>query len=161
MIAHLEKIIWAFEVMPLKDRVGFISAVFMFFGAFYMLVISPIIFNFYLIPNIEKRIGKYLRYDPLWGYMFLGMWMMPAFEVSGYIVRRYFALVFKGEHGLPEKRNRFALKKIGFTIDMATKFEIIMSFAYIINVIIIGVFAIIGLFATGQLSLFAHPQNSG
>jgi len=153
---NVDAIFWAFEQMPMQMKVSFVAALLVLFGIFYGTVISPIIFNFFLIPGIEKRLRKTLQYDFLYNYIFLSRWIIPQNEIALYIVRRYVALIFKGEHGLPEKRNRFALKKAGYTIDMATKFEIIMSFLWLLNVLTIIIGGIITFIASGQISVFYH-----
>ena len=59
-------------------------------------------------------------------------------EIAIYLVNRYWALIFKKDHGLPMYCNRFALKKVGYTIDMASKSEIFMSFVFIMFTLIIN-----------------------
>ncbi len=150
---YIKGINWVFGQMPLKMEVGFIFALLMFVGMFYFSVISPIIFNYFLIPKIEKKIGKKLDYHPFIDYIFLGKWMCRQEEIALYLINRYWAMKFKGDYGLPKYCLRFGLKKAGYTINMASKLEIVMSFLLLVSTVVTVISAIIALIASSQLSI--------
>jgi len=85
--------------------------------------------------------------------------MGPQNEVALYLVRRYFALKFKGEHGLPKMRNRFALKKAGYTIDMASRRKLVFSFLWLVCFVVIITSGITMLIVNGQLPIFSPVSN--
>jgi len=159
MTNNLEAWMFAFGEIPLNKRIAFISGIIMFASAIYVSVISPIIFNYIIIPGIEKKIGKQLDLHPLLSYIFLGEWMCRQNEIAIYLINRYLAMRFKNDRGLPKYCLRFGLRKAGYTIDMSTKFEIIMSFLLVMVFIIIIISATIALYASDQLPFFSHSQN--
>jgi hypothetical protein len=163
MATEFEKLIvlkqgltYVFNHMTIEQRIFFISALISMIGVFYGLVISPIIFNYFLIPKIEKKIGKKLGHHPFLDYIFLGVWSCRQNEIAIYIINRCWALMVRNDHGLPMYCNRFALKKVGYTIDMASKAEIFFSVMLILSGIITVVSAIVSLFTSGQITIFTH-----
>lgn len=138
VILYVKSFIQIISNLPIRIEIGFILAITTILGVIYVLVISPIVFNYMIIPKIERKIGKKLEYHPLCDYVFLGKWMCRQLEIAMYIFNRMLALIFENDYGLPKYCNRFGLKKAGYTIKMASKCEIIMSFVLIfVNAIII------------------------
>lgn len=69
-IIHLpEAFLSLLKHMSIAERVSTISALILMIEVFYLFIISPIIFNYILIPNIEHKIGKKLGHHPLIDYV--------------------------------------------------------------------------------------------
>ncbi len=112
----------------------------------YGFVISPLIFRLYIIPGIEKKVGRKLQYHP-----FVNTFPLTGVEreISAYIAkinRDYKNLNYTG---LPMGYDNYSLKKVGYTIKMVSKAEIFFCYASLKNVTI----GAITLFFTGILSI--------
>jgi len=94
-------------------------------------LILPLIFNFYIIPRIEKQIGKKLEYT-LFGYnlFFFNSYFVRYGEIALYVFYRSLKLNIKNEE--------FALKKVNYdistmqTTDKVLCFIVIFHFIYFI-----------------------------
>ncbi len=102
-------------------------------SAIYLIIISPLICKFYIVPRIEKKLGRKLGYSPLLKFAPFGNCLDRQIEISKYIIDRYFAYKKRGEKSVPFGYNLFALKQAGYTIDMVSKAELIFSFMVEIN----------------------------
>ena len=150
MVREIEFIFFALGQMPFGMRVGFISSVIMLLLGIYIVNISPLIFNYYLIPRIEKKIGRKLIPHPLLKNIAFGKWMFHQNEIAVYLINRYYAFKFKGDRGLPKYCNRFDLKKAGYTIDMASRAEIFFSFLWLFSIVVVCICAVIVLATAGK-----------
>jgi len=99
----------------------------------YGLIISPLICKFYIVPQIEKKVGKKLGYSYLLSLVPFGRFFNRGMEISAYILNRYYAFKKYGERGLPSGCKNLALKQVGYTIDMISKSELIFAFSIRIN----------------------------
>jgi hypothetical protein len=133
--------------MQLNIEIAFIFSVLMFLMGFYMTIVSPIIFNYFIIPKIEKKLGHKIGHHPLLDGIFIGKWMYGDIEIAMYICNRFFAYIIRGDRGLPKFCNRYALKKANYTIDMMSKIEIFMSIVLMLSGIALVICAVIALIA--------------
>ena len=104
----------------------------------------PIIYNFFIIPSIEKKVGKKLGYHPFLSLSPWGKLINRPLEISAYIRNRYKAFKKYNEIGLPAGYNSFSLKQVGYTINMMSKFEIFMSYWVQLNLRVTVIAFIIG-----------------
>lgn len=128
----------------------------MFLGGFYVTVISPLVFNYILIPRIEEKVHKELKYPDYLEYIVLGYFLYRHIFVAKYIIRRYIAYKFKGEMNIPPVASRTTLGRVGYTIKMMSKMEIFMSFMVVISMYILLIFALIFLIASGKANEFIN-----
>ena len=102
----------------------------------------PFLFTFYIIPKIEKRLGKKLEFVML-SYYFYGMKFAGSFyEISWCVVKKY--LMWKSNKpnfNEVKPKSKWALWRAPYRIEEASKFEIFISFFVSINTIL---FFIIG-----------------
>lgn len=132
-----------FSNMWVEHKMTFIYLVLsaiLFLCILYMLIISPLIFNFFIVPNIEHKTGRKIGHRIIDEYMWLGKWTNRQNWTAIYIVNRYYAWKFKKDYGLPTARyfNSFPLKLIGYTIDRMSKTEIFFSFLLVTVLIIVA-----------------------
>lgn len=124
--------------MPLRQRLRTIIAFLCFFAVINSMLIFPIIFNYLLIPKIEKRIGQKLNFCLAMynGYLF-GKFFCRYIEIMYSILILYFR--FKLTRNPKDKKlaSFFALGQIDYQISTASPFEIIMSFLGLINAFVL------------------------
>lgn len=122
---------YIFNVMAVPDRITFISAFFALLAMFNGVITFPVLYNYFLIPRIEKKFGKKIDcYTSFTKYIGFGRFMCPAGFVAKDVLRLYFKKIFQGYDGILKKG---VLKDIGYTINSATKLDIIMSFLLYFN----------------------------
>jgi hypothetical protein len=139
--------VYVFHKLPWTDIVLLFFGYILIINIIYGLIISRLICEYYIVPGIEKKTGKILGYSPLLNYFWGGKWLNRDLEISAYILDRYYAFKKYGERGLPAGGNNFALKSVGYTIDMLSKGELIFAFSVRINLYTIGISMIIATFA--------------
>lgn len=130
----------------------FIGVIFLVMSAFFGLngvITMPIIFNFFIIPKIEKKTGKKLEFAPYWNAFLFGNFIIGYAEIVEYIIIKYFALRFKKNPDAIRVNRKFALEKIKYDIRTASNFEIKMSFIAAINVLLAA-------FCLGMVFLMKH-----
>ena len=92
--------------------------------AIYLVIIHPALIRFWIIPKIERRYKTKLVFDiPIYKNLFFGAsWFWPAGTMITYICLSYlgFEKMFKNSN--------YALKKINYDINSASRAEIIVSF---------------------------------
>jgi hypothetical protein len=94
-----------------------------------MLITFPIIFNFFIIPKIEARVGRKLEFNSLVYCMlpkFLGVWIGKHFDIACSI----FSFKLLGK--LP-RRAEYTLNKGDYDIGAVSRFEVVMSFLDVLN----------------------------
>lgn len=95
----------------------------------YGLIISPLICRFYIVPKIEKKVGRKIGYSFILDILPFGRFFDRDIEISRYIIDRYYAFKKRGERGVPYGYESFALKHVGYTIEMISKAELIFAFS--------------------------------
>ena len=111
-----------------------------FFGMFFHLIFFSLIFNYKVIPRIEKRLSEKLEFKYFPGYYLFPKFMHPLgywADIGGYIVWSYLWHVPKKREG------QYALHYINYNIKDASRFEIVMSFLAIFTCIM--VFVLLGI----------------
>jgi hypothetical protein len=161
MVSEFEKLIsipkfigYLFGIMTFNQIIVFIFGPILILSAFYLLIISPLICKFYIVPKIEAKTGKKLGYSPLLNFVPYGTYLDRQIEISKYILDQYYAYKKRGDRGLPMGSNLFALKHIGYTIDMVSKGELVFSFLVEINLWVSGISFVI-LFIAAALAGYA------
>ena len=98
----------------------------------------PFLFTFYIIPKIEKRLGKklefvMLNYNLLPGNKFLAGY----FEISWCIVKKYLMWKLK-KSNFNEVRpsSKWSLWRSNYRIEDASRFEIFIGFFALTNIIL-------------------------
>jgi hypothetical protein len=125
---------------------GFFS---FFITLIYSLLIDPIIFHFFVIPKIEKRVGEKLPYlNPLYNMQIFAKWFMPPLDIALSIVTNY--CIYKLNGKKPGKmwgynlKSYCALQHIKYDITQASRIEIFFSFLSAINMLNFCLIIIIG-----------------
>lgn len=126
-----------FNPNSFKEWIETVSALIFIITTINVCIIIPVIFNFFVIPNIEKRYCKKLKYAKDI-YQLYPKFLYKNVDIATYIVAC--CSIFAGKI-LNRKRDysRYALYEINYTKENATKFEIIMSFFSIINLFLAGI----------------------
>ncbi len=113
------------------------------------MIVLPIVFKFFIIPKIEKRIGEKLQYkNPIYRWQIFSSWFMPPVDIAPTIISHY--LIWKIKKRPPGKifgfnpKSYSALVRIPYDVRQATWLEIAMSFLVIVN---ISLFVFLGLVA--------------
>jgi hypothetical protein len=151
VILFLKAISFAYQELPFESKAIMILALVIFVSGINLTVLFPIIFNNFLIPNIEKKTGKQIRFPDFLKYIFLGHFLYRYILVARYIACSYFLCIFKGYIGV---RKCGVLKSLNYTIKMATKTEIFLSLMTFVSQYLI-VFALVGIFiASRKFGLF-------
>lgn len=103
------------------------------------LIIFPIIFNCFIIPKIEKKVGQKLEFISAsyifvstYYYLIGGEVLGKYCEIAMYIVIKYLASKFGKKLN---NKSRNALQSINYDIKRASRFELVMSFAVFLNII--------------------------
>lgn len=110
------------------------------------LLLTPIIWNFYLIPKIEKRVGEKFELFPWMNFFLFDFWVCPQIDVSTIIIKKYVAFK-RGKYFLnkpvpPGKMKMAWLATVNYDIREASKIEVFMAFFTL------------GMYVLGMLSLF-------
>lgn len=111
----------------LYQKFVFLDVLLAIFVSIYSIIISPSLFQFFIIPKIEKKIGRKLEKDPFAYYYKAPLTWGRDIEISKYILDRYKAFKKYNDRGLPKGFSTAPLKKAGYTIDMMSKSEIFFS----------------------------------
>ena len=107
------------------------------FSLFAPATIYPWIFNRYIIPDIEKQIGGKIYYPKslLSGWNLSPKYMMPAVQVSFYIVLKYIlSKILRCSSDQIQISKMYPLQTENYRIEDASKFTIIMSFVYWLSI---------------------------
>ena len=134
-----QAIVFTFLSMSRPERIILIVNICLFLSAINALIILPLIFNFTIIPGIEKKIGNKLEYN-LPGYSLLPFrsYLAKYLEISLYILTKYFKI--------PKTLNpEYALVKARYQLAQFSIKEIAWSILSIFNMICF--FLLLGLFA--------------
>ncbi len=86
--------------------------------------INPIIFNYWIVPAIERKKNKKVILPDIVNYLAFGKWSCKYIFVSNEITKLYFLKKFKKNSDLLDKG---VLVPLGFTILDATKSQIFFS----------------------------------
>jgi hypothetical protein len=104
-------------------------------------IILPAIFNFYLIPKIEKRINEKLQYNSIfYKIQIFSRWFYPPLDIGVDIFIKY--CIWKITHKLPgnkygyNPKNPTPLMQAHYDISKASKLEIISAFFVIANTLL-------------------------
>lgn len=135
MVDKFHTLMMYFKIMPSLGIAILCLALVMFCGIICILII-PIIFNYFIIPNIERKVGERLEFRDYWDYFLFGNFMYRHIEIISYLAIKYLAFKFKGNQDAFKINPKFSLSKINYRIEDASRFEIVMSFVAIINVIV-------------------------
>lgn len=127
---------YVYDRMPFSMMVILLAGFFTFFAVFNGTVIFPIVYNYFLIPKLEKRIGKRIVWPSMLKYIVFGRFMCPSGLVARDTLMLYFKYKFKGYKGLLKNG---VLKDVGYTIDSATKSEIRWSILLHLNMLICAI----------------------
>ena len=108
------------------------------FAMFNLLVICPIIFDFFIIPKIERRLRENLKYKlTIYNWQVFARWFVPPIDIAPTIFCQY--LIWKFKKQAPKNSNSSmlsALKQSSYDVSKASRFEIIMSFFVMFNIVI-------------------------
>lgn len=117
---------------------------------FAFLLIFPVIFNFYLIPKIEKKLCVKLQYRlEVYKLQSFSRWFVKPFDVGLVIVAQYLILKLKGS---PSKfwfnnpNNTLALASTQYDIRGASCAEIIVSFLVVLDVCLFLILSFLSFF---------------
>lgn len=126
----------------------------LFFIVFFMGILNfPALigaYYFYILPNIEKKVGHKLEY---------GMYVISIFEifskiveVNEYIIKKYLSVKFRSNKWLFLLSRNNALYKINYSVEQMSKFEIFFCF-YIFFLGILFIFCCIAFHFNWQYTL--------
>ena len=135
---------------PLIYQLGLYIILLLVLCSIIALVIFPLIFNYIIIPRIEERLGAKIV---SWGYIVemrpLGrIYMKYMVVASSVLIQTVLLKFFKNSDMLIKKSNKnaswtFDLAKANYDVRQATKFEIVMSFLALANILLCIILAII------------------
>lgn len=117
---------------PLKLKILLICSVLVFTSTLNLLLIFPIIFNKFIIPNIEKKKRKKIIYPIFLNYIVFGMTMYRYILVARSISQAYLLYIFKGASNLKQKMDG-VLAPLQYKISDASKFDVVMSCLVFLN----------------------------
>lgn len=110
----------------------------------FFFIINPIIFNFFIIPQIEKDTGKKLNYYFEFYNMFLfSKYYYRQVDISQFIVKQWLASKHPIWINMDKINPKYALKKINYNGKAASKFKIFISFFSVINMYLSGIAMVI------------------
>ena len=98
----------------------------------------PFLFTFYIIPKIEKRVGKKLEFVMPNYYLLPGSKFVTGyFEISWCIIKKYLMWKLnKLNYNSIKPNSKWALWRSNYRIEGASRFEIFISFFALINIIL-------------------------
>lgn len=122
--------------LPLVTQVGFLVSFCFVLSGVFLFIVCPVVFQFKIIPEIERRLGRRIE---RWGLLVdmtpLGKYMQAHFGLSFFAVYQYFLVKFsKNPDAAIEKFNKRRkalggdLAKAAYDVRQASKFELIMCF---------------------------------
>jgi hypothetical protein len=119
--------------------IDFIASGIMLATGFIIVLFFPPIFNFIIIPRIEKKLGKKLQFPSIhYRIVPSNRYFAKSLDISLYIVIKY--ITYKITKNPDECRlldkSKLALKYANYPITMASRFEIVMSFIVIIDTLL-------------------------
>jgi len=120
-----------FMSLPINKIAVYVVLLYLFFTAIYQIIIMPIVFNYFIIPKLESKIGKKLEYRSYYNFFLFGNWSFKSIEIANYIFLRYLFLKI-----IPNYKWRYknsALAKVNYDIRTASKFEIVVSVFSMLN----------------------------
>lgn len=150
---YLINVITVFAKTPTGQLTAFITGLLCFAILTNLITVMPLIFHLVIIRGIEKKIGQKLIFEDQWivDPSWFGIWFVRPFSIAFYMVIRY--LCWKIAKN-PEAKKLYysALEKVHYPIQTATRFEIVMSFLYMINTLMWPILLAIGvmLFSLGS-----------
>lgn len=134
---HTSQFYYQFFLKNIMDISGIIASI----SSLVQFIIIPPIFNFYIIPNIEKKIGRKINFK---NQFFMNNIRSPFLcyitknvSVSFYIVFKYFGMskkTFERNYSYSE------LSEIQYESESFSRFELFFSFFSLINLSIIFIF---------------------
>lgn len=106
--------------------------------------INILIFNIYIIPKIEKKVGQKLIYESQYYLLthkmhpLAGKYIGQATEIMIYIFTYYMLWKF-GKYGwkINHVEPTYALSKVNYKIETASKLEVFLTFCFSFNVVLI------------------------
>jgi hypothetical protein len=106
----------------------------------YLIIISPFIFHFWIIPKIEKRLSTKLEYKQIiYRWQVFAKWFVPGMDIGLFIAVCYLVWRISGKKKIKiwEKDivNAHALAQTNYDIAVAPRFEIFISFLTVINLL--------------------------
>ena len=127
-------------------------------GLIYFLIAAPIIFHLFIIPKIEKRLGKKLQYKQvIYQWQVFAKWFVPVMDIGFFITILYLTWKITGKKKIEiwEKvtANAYALAQTNYDIAEASYFEIFMSFLSVIYMFYFGVIMVIQLIKLSIIKL--------
>lgn len=132
----IEQIIIYFLHLPAKEKILWITSLILIFSAINIIIISPVVFNYVIIPKIEKKLGTKLKFKTIYDFFLFGNFSYRFLEVAIYIFLRYFFLKINPNYVWKYKNT--ALAKVNYDVRNASRLEIAMSFYSIISMILGG-----------------------
>lgn len=103
---------------------------------FNLAVTFPIIFNCFVIPRIEKKVGKKLEFTTSLYYWGCNTWL-HYWDIAWYVGEKYIAMKITKK---PSDQIRYkpsaALQKINYKVETASKFEIFISLTTITSLLL-------------------------
>lgn len=114
-------------------------------------IINIPIFNYIVIPLIEKQAGRTLNFSFFCVYnnFLFGKFFARHAEIMKYVVMKYWALKFKKDDGYVRFSNQYAMQEVNFKIENAPSFVIFMCFFSALNYLVM----MLGLCVGGAISL--------
>lgn len=105
--------------------------------------IFPIIFHAFVIPKIEKRLGKKLNFKQvIYKWQIFSSWFQPPVDIGMFISILYVTWKLTGEKVIKrwerDTTNAYALAQTNYDISQASFLELLMSFLSYLNMLIFG-----------------------
>ena len=101
-------------------------------------IILPLIFNFFLIPKIEKKIGKKLEYKHyIYQVALFGSFFGRYIEISYYMVVKFIASKLGFDPNKVNLGKLLALQSVNYNIEEASYVEVGISFFALGNILLV------------------------
>jgi hypothetical protein len=159
-MAHLiENIKWylfVFTKLSIHMQIGFVTFLLICL-AMVSLVISIPVFNFIVIPMIEKQINRKLTFSNFFGVydvVIFGRFFFQHVEIMKYIVKKYCSLIFRKDENYILFCNEYALQRVNYKVETAPRFIIFMCFFTALNYLIF----VLGLITTAIIAAFFNSH---
>lgn len=143
IITFLKSAAHVFMAVDIHERIFLAVAFILFFTVINLIFTLPIIFNFFIVPKIEKEIGEKLDFNkgynivPFWGFMCRYMY------VTDYFLKKYFKTKMRLADYSP-------FEGVNYDINCATKFQIIMCFIAFFTFILLIISVILSISYSGE-----------
>lgn len=122
-------ILYLWEKLHWWEIVGITSLFLLIFAMLLNFFIFPIMFHCYLIPRVERNIGRKFEFSPyVRSGFFPGSYLTKKTEMANYIVNRYQILKKRRSINLSKEDAEWAAKSITPGLNEITKFELIVSY---------------------------------